>query len=127
MELLHTALVNTSEENSDRFYRDVLGCEKKPPRLVPADLIKQLFDLDEAATIINYVHNDNLVFEVFIAAVHEHIPVSHVCLSVENQAAFLDNCEKSGIPIRRFVKEDGGSIVFIADYDNNLFEIKEQI
>ena len=127
MELLHLALVNTSEKKSDRFYKDLLGCEKKPSKQVTSDLMKQLFDLDVAAAIINYVYKDGLVFEIFIVPAEEHRPLSHACLSVENRAVFLNNCAKAGVPIRRFVKEDGGSIVFIEDYDNNLFEIKEQI
>ena len=126
MELLHLALVNTSEENSDRFYIDILGCEKKPPKHAPADLMRQLFNLDQAAAIINYVHKDGLVFEIFVTVADEHAPLSHACLSVENRAVFLNNCEKSGVPIRRFLKEDGSRIVFIEDYDRNLFEIKER-
>ena len=125
MELLHIALVNSSEENSDLFYKDLLGCEKKSPRRVPAALMKRLFNQDEAATIINYVHKDGLVFEIFIMAVRELSAVSHACLTIKDRDVFLVTCEKMNIPIRRFEKDDGDSIVFIADYDNNLFEIKE--
>ncbi len=124
MELLHIALVNSSEKNSDLFYKDLLGCEKKPPRQVPATLMKSLFNQDEVATIINYVHKDGLVFEVFIMAVRELTPVSHACLKVKAHDGFLTTCKKMNISIRRFVKDDGDSIVFIEDFDQNLFEIK---
>jgi hypothetical protein len=125
MKLLHIALVNSSEKNSDLFYKNLLGCEKKPPRRVPAALMKSLFNLDEVTTIINYVHKDGLVFEVFIMGVRELTPVSHACLTVKDLDGFLNTCKKMNIPIRCFEKDDGGSIVFIEDYDNNLFEIKE--
>ena len=126
MELLHIALVSSSEAHSDMFYKDLLGCEKKPPRQVPASLMQQLFNLDEAATIINYVGKDGPVFEVFVMSVKEHAPVSHACLTVKDRDVFLTTCEKMNVPVRRFVKEDGGSIVFIVDFDLNLFEIKEK-
>ena len=124
MELLHIALINASEQNSDLFYKNLLGCEKKQPRPVPATLMKPLFNLDKGATIINYVHENGLVFEVFIMDVSEHAPVSHACLKVKDRDGFLATCEKKNISIRRFVKDDGGFIVFIEDFDQNLFEIK---
>lgn len=124
MELLHIGLINSSEENSDRFYKDLLGCERKQPRQIPAALMNALFNLNKSATLINYIHKNGLVFEIFIMDAREHTPVSHACLKVEDRDDFLTICKNMNIPVRRFQKDDGGSIVFIEDFDHNLFEIK---
>lgn len=125
MKLHHIALVSSSEERSDRFYAEVLGLEKKQVRKAPASLMKQLFNLEEEATFINYVGDNGLFFEIFVVRFRESVPLSHCCLAVNDRDAFLTTCEKMSVPIRRFVKKDGGSVVFVEDYDHNLFEIKE--
>lgn len=124
MRLHHVALVNSSEEKSDWFYKDVLGLEKKPARRVPAEQIKKIFKINEEARLINYIGDNGLVFEIFVTRVTEEVPISHCCLMADNRDALLDRCEKMNVTIHRIARDDGTFLVFIKDGDNNLFEIK---
>jgi catechol 2,3-dioxygenase-like lactoylglutathione lyase family enzyme len=124
MRLHHIALVSSSEENSDRFYRDLLGLEKKDARTVPAEKMAQIFNISEEARLINYGGGNGPLFEIFVTPVRENVPVSHSCLTVDDREAFLEKCRKMDVPVRRIPRGDGTFIAFISDCDNNLFEIK---
>ena len=127
MQLKHVALVCSSEKNSDTFYRDLLGLEKKGSKVLPDTLSRKIFDLNSEYTIINYADN-TLHFEIFIDN-PEDTPINglaHVCLEVDDLPAFLEQCRSLGTPARQIPKENG-VITFISDFDGNLFEIKEKI
>jgi catechol 2,3-dioxygenase-like lactoylglutathione lyase family enzyme len=124
MKLHHIALVSSSEEKSDWFYRDVLGLEKKSARQIPADLMTQIFNIDKEARLINYSGSNGLLFEIFVTPVRENVPVSHACLIVDDREAFLENCQQMDVPVHRIPRGDGTFIVFVNDGDDNLFEIK---
>lgn len=124
MVLKHVALVCGSEENSDKFYEQLLGLAKINSKILPRELSRQIFDLDSELQIINYA-DDTIHFEIFINS-KESIDVKrieHVCLEIEDMAAFLTQCRAMGVKVRQIPKGDK-LLVFIKDYDGNLFEIK---
>jgi catechol 2,3-dioxygenase-like lactoylglutathione lyase family enzyme len=125
MQLIHIALVSSTEEKADRFYRDVLGLKKVNEKTIPAALSNQLFKVNSELKIVNYA-NDNVHFEIFISDTQRmHTDrIDHVCLAVDNLEAFLETCRKMGVEIVRIPKGDA-IITFIKDYDGDLFEIKE--
>ena len=47
----------------------------------------------------------------------------HLCLEVEDMEAFVDKCLASGLSVKQVPKGDS-LLVFVEDYDKNLFEIK---
>jgi len=126
MKLKHVGLVYRSEENADRFLRDVLGLKKSEPKTISRELSKAIFDKDREMTMVNYT-DDSLQFEVFIDSRHpgKTRPVEHVCLEVEDMRDFLESCGRAGVSIRRVPRGDS-LLVFVTDSDNNLFEIKEK-
>ncbi len=126
MVLSHVALVCSSEENSDRFYQDVLGLEKLNSKLLSAELSKKIFQLDDEYQIINY-GDEFIRFEIFIST-HSHIPqprLDHVCLAVGDRDRFINRCTEMNVHINKIPKGDA-LLVFVEDYDGNLFEIKEK-
>ncbi len=132
MRLNHVALVCGSEQNSDQFYQVLLGLNKIESKTVPAELSKAIFDVEQAFQLIKY-GNDEFMFEVFIGSYPEQTPprssrglIEHTCLEVDAIEAFLDACAQGGVEIRKIPKP-GGHIVFIKDFDGNLFEIKEKM
>jgi len=126
MKLHHIGIACRSSLAGDRFYRDLLGLEKKRERTVPARTIRDIFNVDREAQIIDY-GNEKMFLEVFvIPELEEHHPVSHLCLEVKNRAAFLENCAAMGFGVRQIPKNDGTAIVFVKDDDGNQYEIKEQ-
>ncbi len=126
MHLNHVALFCTSEEKSDLFYRNILGLEKKDSKQVSKDLAKQIFDIDREYKIINYA-NKEIKFEIFIRESHTFPEkgVDHTCIEVENRESFLKKCSENGTEIRKIPKGDS-FLVFIKDFDGNLFEIKDK-
>jgi len=124
MNLKHVALVCRSEENSDRFYQSLLGLPKLDSKMLPAQLSKQLFEVDSEIQIISY-GDDELGFEIFIFDKNQgdSIKIEHVCLAVEDRSAFLDKCRTMNVKTIQ-VPKGNAVIVFIQDYDGNLFEIK---
>jgi catechol 2,3-dioxygenase-like lactoylglutathione lyase family enzyme len=127
MFLNHVALVCSSEEKSDRFYKDVLDLEKLQSKVVSSDLSKKIFNLDNEYQVINY-GDENIRFEIFISERSDFVEkrLSHVCLNIKNMSLFLKRCAENQVDIIKIPKGDN-ILVFIKDYDDNLFEIKESI
>jgi catechol 2,3-dioxygenase-like lactoylglutathione lyase family enzyme len=126
MILRHVALTCSSEEKSDKFYKSLLGLQKSAPKTIPAALSKALFDINSELTIINYL-NEYLHFEIFLTS-HNNPSVrriEHVCLEVDDLAAFLEKCRILQVKIVQVPREDN-LLTFISDDDGNLFEIKSQ-
>jgi catechol 2,3-dioxygenase-like lactoylglutathione lyase family enzyme len=124
MILRHVALTCSSEEKSDKFYKSLLGLQKSEPKAISATLSKALFDIDSELKIINY-RNDYLHFEIFLSS-HNNSSVNrveHVCLEVDDLAAFLEKCRTLQVKIVQVPRKDK-LLTFISDEDGNLFEIK---
>ena len=124
MILRHVALTCSSEQKSDKFYKSLLGLQKSESKTILPALSKALFDIDAELKLINY-RNDYLHFEIFFIS-HNHSSVrriEHVCLEVDDLAAFLEKCRTLQVKIVQVPKEDK-LLTFISDDDGNLFEIK---
>ena len=124
MILRHVALTSSSEEKSDKFYQVLLGLNKSKPKTIPPALSKALFDINSELTIINYL-DEHLHFEIFVTShnISSVRRIEHVCLEVDDLAAFLENCRTLQVKILQVPKEDR-LLTFISDYDDNFFEIK---
>ena len=66
MILRHVALTCSSEEKSDKFYKNLLELKKSAPKTLPSAISKALFDIDSELKIINYL-NEHLHFEIFFS------------------------------------------------------------
>ena len=124
MVLKHVALVCRSEENSDRFYHSLLGLPKLSSKTLPAELSESLFNVAADIPILNY-GDDEIGFEIFIFDKDpgDTVKIEHTCLAVGDRQAFLEKCRSSDIEILQVPKGDD-FVVFIRDYDGNVFEIK---
>jgi catechol 2,3-dioxygenase-like lactoylglutathione lyase family enzyme len=126
MILRHVALACSSEKNSDRFYKDLLGLEKSEPNNLPISLSKAIFDIDSPLTMINY-RNEEIHFEIFITADSKRgvNPIAHVCIEIDNLVTFLKKCDDLKVQVSRIPKGDR-ILTFVRDFDGNLFEIKHR-
>jgi catechol 2,3-dioxygenase-like lactoylglutathione lyase family enzyme len=124
MLLKHVGLFCSSEEHSDRFYRDILQLERVSSKQVPRDLMKQIFGIDSECLIINYA-DDEVSLETFIYERPEAggARVDHVCLQVSDLDDFLRRCRDGGAGVN-VIPREGSPLVFVYDFDVNLFEIK---
>jgi catechol 2,3-dioxygenase-like lactoylglutathione lyase family enzyme len=124
MILRHVALTCSSEENSDRFYKSLLGLEKSEPKPLPRALSKAIFNVESELQMINYL-DEYVHFEIFISS-HSRRSVGqieHVCLEVDDLQGFLKKCRNLGVEVSQIPKGDR-TLTFIRDFDGNLFEIK---
>ena len=124
MHLKHIGLTSSSEENSDRFYGELLGLTKSEPKTLSIELSKAIFNLDMELVMINY-QDEHIHFEIFIT---DHIEdneqrISHTCLENEDLDEFLDKCRRLNVDVSQIPKGDK-TLIFIRDFDGNLFEIK---
>jgi catechol 2,3-dioxygenase-like lactoylglutathione lyase family enzyme len=125
MLLRHLGLTCSSEKNSDKFYKDLLGLEKSKPKTLPAALCRAIFNLDDALQIINYT-GENVHFEIFIHTLIGHSAgrIEHACLEVGDLESFLQKCRAMDLELLQIPKRNK-ILTFIKDFDGNLFEIKE--
>ena len=125
MKLQHVALVCGSEESADRFYRGVLGLMRIKSAVLNKDLAKKIFDTAVESQLILF-GNESFAVEVFVPAsvAKDKPPYSHVCLEVADRDEFLRKCEAAGLSVSRIPRGDT-LLVFMEDFDGNLFEIKE--
>jgi catechol 2,3-dioxygenase-like lactoylglutathione lyase family enzyme len=124
MLLRHAGLTCSSEENSDKFYKELLGLKKSAPKTLPADLSLAIFNLDAELQMINYM-DDNIHFEIFIANQFNtsQRPIEHLCLEVDNLPGFIEKCRRMQVEVTLIPKGEK-TLTFITDFDGNLFEIK---
>jgi len=125
MRLQHIALVCSSENECDRFYQGILGLEKMESKKLPSELSKQIFNIDMECKIVNY-SNHEIKFEIFIAekVCSDDKTMEHICLEVYDHKLFLQKCSEMNVEVLQIPKGES-MLVFIKDYDGNLFEIKE--
>lgn len=124
MILRHVALTCSSEKNSDRFYKNLLGLQKSEPKILTAALSMAIFNIDAELVMINY-QDEQVHFEIFITghSVNRSRQVEHTCLEVDDLPSFLKKCNERGVDISQIPKGDR-TLTFIRDDDGNLFEIK---
>jgi len=125
MKLHHVAVVCSSLENADRFYGEILGLQQIKTSVLNRELAEKIFDTDLECQFVLY-ENENFTIEVFIipAAQQKITPVAHLCLEVDNKEEFAKNCQANGLEAKQIPRGDS-LLIFVKDYDGNLFEIKE--
>ncbi len=124
MLLQHAGLTCSTEDNADKFYRDLLGLNKSEPKILPSDLSKAIFNLDAELKMINYM-DEHIHFEIFITDQFgtSQRPIEHLCLEVDDLDGFIEKCRSMQVEVARIPKGEK-TLTFIKDFDGNLFEIK---
>jgi len=127
MKLHHIAIVCSSIERADRFYEGVLELKKIKSGTLDRVFGERLFGISQECEMILY-ENEDFRIEVFVTVSDTKMktPYLHLCLEVKDRKSFTEKCEEAGLIVKRISKGDY-LIIFIEDYDGNLFEIKESM
>jgi catechol 2,3-dioxygenase-like lactoylglutathione lyase family enzyme len=120
----HIALECEDKEKAKIFFTDILGLPLTREFEISSQLSKSIFEIDEACQIISF-DDGNTFFEIFITKRSHSKNYDHVCIEVDEMKEFISRCKNKGInPI--IVSKGEKSLIFIEDFSNNLYEIKER-
>jgi len=127
MTLNHVGIINKSEEQAVKFYRDFLGFEITKESVVPSELSEQLFAVSRDIQMLVF-ERDGIKLEVFISP--EYKPASpdimHTGLLLDNLSEITEKATQAGIElITGKTKEK--TVYFIRDFSGNLIEIKQMV
>ncbi len=125
MRLHHVAVTCSSQENADRFYGNILGLGKIKDSVLSEDLADALFSIAQKCAVVLY-GNENMVIEVFVpeSPAENRASFVHLCLEVKKRQEFARKCQNNNLTVNRVEKGDS-LLMFVSDYDGNLFEVKE--
>jgi catechol 2,3-dioxygenase-like lactoylglutathione lyase family enzyme len=94
---------------------------------IEAELTDKIFGTACRCRIVAYALDGQEV-EVFIPDIfhEERNPFNHVCLEVDDRKSLVAACEDAGVSINKISRGDK-LLIFINDFDGNMFEIKERV
>ena len=126
-EIEHIGVASNTEEDSDKFFIELLGLKKIRSFTVSADLMEKFFGTKKEHKIVRY-EKDSLSFEVFITDDESKAKdiFSHACILVKERDVFVDKASYMGFSIVKVPRKDSsGYYLFIKDRYQNLYEIKD--
>ncbi len=126
-EIEHIAIASNKEDDSDKFFIELLGLVKIRSFEVSADLMHKFFGVNKTQKIVRY-EKDSLSFEVFITDDESKAKdtFSHTCILIKDRDIFVDRASYMGFSIIKVPRKDSsGYYLFIKDRYQNLYEIKE--
>ena len=122
--LKHVAVTYADRNKAKIFFTDILGIPLTRTFTVSEKLSDAFFGLKEEVDVDVYDNGESL-FEVFITNKHKQMSFEHTCIEINDKQTFIERCRKHGIePI--LVDKNGKISVFVRDFSDNLFEIKER-
>lgn len=121
---LHVALQNSDRKQAEIFYKKILNLQFNKTFSLSKELSNQIFKIYEEVTVDVYC-NEESYFEIFITKTKNQIGFNHICIKIEDKKDLIKRCKKYNIdPL--FVKKGEKTLLFIRDFSDNLFEIKEK-
>ena len=121
--LNHVALQCLNKEEAGIFFTKILGSPLVKNFTISEGLSESIFGINKRVEVEVY-DNGKTRFEVFIGQSNRAPGYEHICIEVEDKKGFIDRCKKYGRePL--IVKKEGKDLLFVRDFSNNLYEIKE--
>jgi len=122
--LNHIALICNDKEKAETFFTEILGIPINKRFTVSRELSETIFGIDESVDVEVYDDNETR-FEIFITKAEGKRSYVHVCIEIDNKKKFIDSCKKYGIK-PMFITKGDKNLLFVKDFSDNLFEIKEK-
>ncbi len=129
MKIEHIAIACRSENDSDKFFTELLGLKKVRTFMVSADLMEKFFGLKKEQEVIQY-ENGSLSVEVFITNDNSRSKdvFTHSCLTVKNRDELIKRASLMGFSVIQVSRKNSNDYyLFIKDSFQNLYEIKEEL
>ncbi|MHA1752948.1 MAG: VOC family protein [Candidatus Helarchaeota archaeon] len=127
MKFNHYAILSNSEEESDKFYMELLGMDKAYSFIISKELMNKIFSINEELKVIRYKSKE-IDIEVFISnkEIKQEKSINHLGIVIENRDVFYQKAKSLGVDVIKIDKPQGnGYYLFIKDFFGNIFEIQE--
>ncbi len=121
--LNHVALQYSDKEKAEIFFTDVLGIPKTRSFTLSDQLSEKIFGINKSLDV-DVFDNGKVRFEIFFTDQINESSFSHICIEIENKQMFIDSCKQNGL-YTYLVKKDQKELLFVRDFSNNLYEVKE--
>jgi catechol 2,3-dioxygenase-like lactoylglutathione lyase family enzyme len=126
----HFGILARNPENLKEFYVKWLGFEEGETRLLPADLVNQIFGIPSPCYLTKLSHG-SLVLEIFSLTdidtqerKYATVGYNHWGMGVEDKEQFVQDLKKKNVPVME-IEHSGRMIYFVKDPEGNLIEIYE--
>jgi catechol 2,3-dioxygenase-like lactoylglutathione lyase family enzyme len=126
----HFGILASNPDKLKDFYIKYLGFEEGETRLLPADLVDQIFAIPSPSSLTKLKH-DSLVLEVFSltdlktnSRESATVGYNHWGMGVEDKERFVQDLKKKNVPVME-IEHSGRMIYFVKDPEENLIEIYE--
>jgi hypothetical protein len=126
LKIEHIAVSSNTEEDSDKFFIELLDMKKERDFIVSDDLIEQFFEIRKKQRIIRY-SNEYLSVEAFIMDDESRAldRFTHTCLLIEDREIIIEKANRLGIKVIKVPRKNSDAFyLFLKDKYGNLFEIK---
>lgn len=127
MDIEHIAIASNSEDDSDKFFVNLLGLRKSRSSIVSTDKMEKFFGVSKEQDVIRY-ENAKMSVEVFVTNDDSKARdiFTHACLLVDNRDDLVNKAKSMNFPVIKFPRTDSDSYyLFIKDNFHNIYEIKE--
>ncbi|MHA1479631.1 MAG: VOC family protein [Promethearchaeota archaeon] len=126
MKIDHVAVSSNTEEDSDRFFIELLAMKKERAFVVSDDLMEQFFGVRKEQKIVRY-GNDEVSVEAFISNDNSKVidRFTHICLIIEDREKLIEKAKKLNFEVIKVPRKNSdGFYLFLKDHFGNLYEIK---
>jgi catechol 2,3-dioxygenase-like lactoylglutathione lyase family enzyme len=126
----HFGILSKNPEKLKKFYTESLGFEEGETRLLPADLVDQIFSIFSPCYLTKLKRGSVLleIFSLTDLQTHERewttVGYNHWGMGVEDKERFVQDLKQKNVPVME-IEHSGRMIYFIKDPEGNLIEIYE--
>jgi hypothetical protein len=126
LKIEHFAVSSNTEEDSDRFFIELLDMKKERSFIVSNDLMEKFFGVRKEQKIVRY-GNEVVSVETFITNDNSKVidKFTHICLIIEDREKLIEKAKEFNFKVIKVPRKNSdGFYLFLKDYFGNLYEIK---
>jgi catechol 2,3-dioxygenase-like lactoylglutathione lyase family enzyme len=123
VKLSHIGIECINQEKVITFFTKICGLNFLKSYELNEQLSEKIFSINKSINILVF-HNQNTYIEVFLTSHKKTDSFNHICLEVPNKNRFIEKCIQFGLQPFKVLK-NGKELLFVRDFSNNIYEIKE--